>query len=272
VLRLIGGVVLESAVPVNNRFQAGVDAINAGLRDLWILGTSTSQHTLTGFLSASLYPVEQLTTRQRVALFMPVCVGANPKCYLDCEETEPICTRLLFAPEDGTKAACVIGQLNADWDYRHEACEQELADSWVSASEGEPAVRVLWRSAIALGEAGYERYARGLVMLGGHVKSRRDESPSQVEVVGGLEGVVSCRVVPNPVRGAGLLQLSLPGTGLVSVDLVDVGGRRVQSVFRGDLSGGAHEIPFESRGARGVLWAVVRWGTRAEVRKLIVLQ
>jgi flagellar hook assembly protein FlgD len=42
---------------------------------------------------------------------------------------------------------------------------------------------------------------------------------------------------PNPSRDAVQLSLALPGKGAVDVDVVDVTGRRVRTLFRGTTGG-----------------------------------
>jgi hypothetical protein len=58
--------------------------------------------------------------------------------------------------------------------------------------------------------------------------------------------------VPNPFRGATLVRFTLPEPAEVSVEVFDVGGRRVTELLRGRRSAGSHAVTWDGRGPDGV--------------------
>jgi hypothetical protein len=64
------------------------------------------------------------------------------------------------------------------------------------------------------------------------------------------------RVSPNPVRDVATLWLSVPTDALLRVDLYDVAGRRVGTLWEGHLPRGRTRVTTEVGGlSRGVYWA-----------------
>lgn len=57
-------------------------------------------------------------------------------------------------------------------------------------------------------------------------------------------------VYPNPMRGSGLVWLSLPSAAPAQLELLDLGGRRVRALPIGSLGSGLHAVPLV-RGALG---------------------
>ena len=58
------------------------------------------------------------------------------------------------------------------------------------------------------------------------------------------------RIFPHPVTTLASLRFSIPQGGPVRLGLFDVLGRRLQTVFEGDESPGAHTLPLDIRGLR----------------------
>lgn len=61
------------------------------------------------------------------------------------------------------------------------------------------------------------------------------------------------RVFPNPSRGRTTLALQLGSSGSVEASLHDVTGRRLVTIFEGDLDAGRHEIEWDGTDGRGRL-------------------
>ncbi len=55
------------------------------------------------------------------------------------------------------------------------------------------------------------------------------------------------RVFPNPSGGRSTIFFDLPEPRAVEIGLYDVLGRRIDTVFRGSLAGGAHSLPLDAR-------------------------
>jgi len=88
-------------------------------------------------------------------------------------------------------------------------------------------------------------------------------------------GVLSTRLFPprpNPGRGPRSIRFDLADPGRVDLSVMDVQGHRVDRVFEGTLSAGAHERTWDPTGrfAAGVYFLVLDAGGRQQVRKLIV--
>ena len=79
-------------------------------------------------------------------------------------------------------------------------------------------------------------------------------------------------VIDNPFIGAGAFKLKLSTTAEVTVDLFDVAGRKVKSLYQGQVSPGEREFVWEARdelGRRmpaGLYFARVRVGDAQQVR------
>ncbi|NNE43526.1 MAG: T9SS type A sorting domain-containing protein, partial [Gemmatimonadetes bacterium] len=56
---------------------------------------------------------------------------------------------------------------------------------------------------------------------------------------------------PNPFRGETRLRLSLPASGSAELDVFDVSGRRVRTVWSGPLGPGRHDLQWDGRDAGG---------------------
>ncbi len=80
------------------------------------------------------------------------------------------------------------------------------------------------------------------------------------------------RAVPNPSAGRARIQFSLPTAGRATLEVFDVGGRRVASLVDGELAAGVHSASFDGAGlAAGVyLYRLHAAGETAAGRLLII--
>ncbi len=84
-------------------------------------------------------------------------------------------------------------------------------------------------------------------------------------------------VSPNPARGAAHLGFSLPAAQHARVELFDVAGRRVATLFDGVAAAGAHRVTWEGRSADGapvadgVYMARLATGTSSVTRRVVWL-
>ena len=83
---------------------------------------------------------------------------------------------------------------------------------------------------------------------------------------------------PNPVRENSTIRLSLDRESPVSVQLIDVSGRRVRELHSGALTAGTHQFDWDVRDqtgqrvASGVYFAVVETGGERESTPLVVVR
>lgn len=77
---------------------------------------------------------------------------------------------------------------------------------------------------------------------------------------------------PNPLRGEGTLRLSVPAEAIVTVEVLDLAGRRVARPIAGArMAPGVHVIPIDVSGlAPGEYFARARAGTASATSKLVV--
>jgi hypothetical protein len=77
---------------------------------------------------------------------------------------------------------------------------------------------------------------------------------------------------PNPVREEATIQFRLPAEMVVVLEVLDVTGRRIESLAEGRRAAGLHEVRWVP-GARpsGVYFVRLRAGTSTETRKLVVV-
>jgi hypothetical protein len=69
---------------------------------------------------------------------------------------------------------------------------------------------------------------------------------------------------PTPARGASTIAIAVPRDGRVRVRVYDLHGRRVQTVFAGDVPAGLHEWIWDGTGGRGERVASGVYLVRAE--------
>lgn len=81
------------------------------------------------------------------------------------------------------------------------------------------------------------------------------------------------KVVPMPVVGKASVSFSLAATGLASVELFDLAGRRVLTVASGVMDAGDHLALFDARRLKPGVYAVrLRQSTRVAVSRIVVLR
>jgi len=85
-------------------------------------------------------------------------------------------------------------------------------------------------------------------------------------------------VSPNPFSKAALISYSAPRAASVSIDIYDVNGRLVQTVFSGQVEAGTHQATWNgtdragSRVARGIYFCRMNTGEFSATEKIVVLQ
>ena len=81
----------------------------------------------------------------------------------------------------------------------------------------------------------------------------------------------------NPFTGAGAFKLTLSRTAEVTMDLFDVAGRKVKSLYEGRFAPGQHELRWDARNEQGqrmpagLYFARVGVGDAHLVRKVVLM-
>jgi hypothetical protein len=128
--------------------------------------------------------------------------------------------------------------------------------------------RVKYDDAAALAGRSYQ-YALGMIENG------REEFYGQVWVDVPLATELALgRITPNPSKGRFTVSLALPYSGPATLEVVDVGGRRMLSREVGGLGPGGHEIDFGKDQAldTGVYWVRLTQAGRTFSRKAVVVK
>ncbi len=90
--------------------------------------------------------------------------------------------------------------------------------------------------------------------------------------------VADARVQPNPFNPSVAIELQVPRTALVQVDIHDVAGRLVRAAMLGELAAGQHRHEWDGRDNRsqrvasGIYLAKIRIGDALVTRKLVLAQ
>lgn len=83
---------------------------------------------------------------------------------------------------------------------------------------------------------------------------------------------------PNPFNPSTTISLDISRTGAVQVDIYDVAGRRVRSLFAGNLESGSHELVWNGRGqdgrmaAAGVYFARLKTESVIDTRRMLLVK
>ncbi len=91
-------------------------------------------------------------------------------------------------------------------------------------------------------------------------------------------GALALSAAPNPSRGAVELSFTLPRAGVADLGVLDLQGRAIRSLARGELSAGEHRASWDGRDALGrvcppgLYWARLREGGVERVMKVLRLE
>jgi len=100
---------------------------------------------------------------------------------------------------------------------------------------------------------------------------RDGQAPSGVDPVEVATVVEGPRAFPNPVSGASVISFAVPRTDQVSLEVYDILGRRVATLFEGARDAGQYQATWDATGLPGgVYFARLSVGRDVSVRKLAV--
>ncbi len=86
-----------------------------------------------------------------------------------------------------------------------------------------------------------------------------------------VDKVSAVEVYPNPLSNSATISFSLPEAGYLTIELYDLAGRKLQTIFDGNLAGVNQEVIFH-RGEliSGLYVLQLRWADHLEIRKLMI--
>jgi flagellar hook assembly protein FlgD len=86
---------------------------------------------------------------------------------------------------------------------------------------------------------------------------------------------LSLRVSPTPFRSSVAIELEVPGTGSVTVDVLDINGRIVKRIHDGIMERGRHALSWDGRtigggpAPAGIYFAIARGQHRITAQKIV---
>jgi hypothetical protein len=111
---------------------------------------------------------------------------------------------------------------------------------------------------------------RGYLSYGG--EGLRGDGPAEERT----DGVRVGSPVPSPTSDGQVITLSLAARDRITLEVVDVAGRRIRTIQDGDLDAGTHRLWWDGRmdnGARapsGIYWYRARWTGGAETERIVI--
>ena len=108
-------------------------------------------------------------------------------------------------------------------------------------------------------------FVAGLLVLG---------APAHAGVVSVDAGQFSLNVLEaHPRQGTAVLQMVVPGRAQVALAMFNISGRKVRTLFDGELDPGEHDIAVSSDGLPGgVYFARMASGDFAQTRRVVFLK
>src|SRR6185312_12459842 len=91
-------------------------------------------------------------------------------------------------------------------------------------------------------------------------------TPTAVAIDASIPAVARVGAAPNPVLGSGSIQFALPAAGRATLVLYDSAGRRVRTLFKGNLLAGPHAVPWDGRNDGGTPLAAAVYFARLTSR------
>ena len=99
-----------------------------------------------------------------------------------------------------------------------------------------------------------------------------NSTPVGVEPAPGSFGFALGRSFPDPASQVSRIRFTIPERRRVSLEVFDIGGRRVATLVSGVREGGEHQAEFATRNrAAGVYVYRLRMGDREQSRRFVVL-
>lgn len=276
----VAGVLLESEHPGGTRRAAGQNMINSGLGELWFAGHQTDHYTWTDFLTADpgadSYPMNELSTHQRVMVYGPSCKTVHPSTGGALWEF--VRAGWTFDAAFRTSWAGVVGHMNADYGPGHDAFIRYLLDELANIPPGvRKPMAVVVRDVILDLEPQFGDYAWGCTFMGGYaltpdhdfVPIGISEAQLQVEKVSGIlrtSGTVQEQYAP--------LRFALAEPSRIKLRVYNAQGRAITTVLDRDLSPGDYTYHWNAgEHARGVYFVTLEVnGKVTDKEKLVNLR
>ncbi|MCK4304002.1 MAG: hypothetical protein KAY24_07170 [Candidatus Eisenbacteria sp.] len=230
-----------------NRRSAGISAINAGIRDLWVIGFGTCNSNWTHFLCDWAGIEDSLTTNQIITVLAPSCETVNQ--VWPTYNGPELVKRLMFNDLTHTRAVAVIGQLNAGYGEAHAHFQDVLLNEFINAPVGTPYATVCYNATQTIREQ-YPIYGQGVACFGG-----------QIGTIGAMIAEEPERNDPDPrpmmqlrcASDIGVTRISfwLAERGEVHLNIYDLEGRDIAAVKNGTLKAGRYKYSWFQRDKEG---------------------
>jgi hypothetical protein len=209
------------------RRDAGIEAFLGLFSELWIMGYQTAAHWYTDFLTEN--------WREWLPCMPPFFIHA-PSCNT-CGKGISYHTALHEYLLNYNGLAGVIGQLNADWGFRHEFMRDRWRDIYFNAEPGTSFDQLLWDFLEVVRER-HPRYARGVALHGAYLVV----PPLDLARVQEEQGH-DFQITRRTTRTGMVLDFTLPEDALVSITIYDVQGRLIRSCAdRAEYPSGSHSL------------------------------
>jgi hypothetical protein len=140
----------------------------------------------------------------------------------------------------------LVGQLNGDWDFRHDLALQIWLDKLREAEPGDWYAYLLWDALEEIEEL-LPRYADGVGMIGAHLVVPPLD-PAGVEVANDIRFKVTRRSTSD----GEIIDFALPEDARVNMAVFDLGGRRVAKCVNNEIYPvGRHSVLWDRKNAEG---------------------
>jgi len=236
----VADVLIESEHPVSTRRAAGQTLINGGIGELWVSGHTTAAWAWSGFLHGQPYPMNELSTRQRVMVYGPSC--ATVRTSWGDNQFQFARAGLSFDAYFHTSWAGIAGHFNPDYGPGHDAYIQLLLDELANIPPGvRKPMAVVVRDVIMDLLPQFPDYAWGCTFTGAYALSAdHDFVPigvpeEQIPVAG---RVPSLRTPGTVQDGRAALRIHLEKAARATVVIYNAQGRKVDTVMDRELRAG----------------------------------
>ncbi|MEZ4650118.1 MAG: FlgD immunoglobulin-like domain containing protein [Candidatus Eisenbacteria bacterium] len=229
---------------------AARDVINQGVESIWFQGYATGVDHWTDFLRGTTC-AESLDTKQRVMAFGPTCEVLGVRWnHVD----DPFYRRVQQNDPERTVVIGILGQMNGDWDFRHEMAREVLVNELESRETWETMAHVAWRVNYVLATqfgGMYRNYGRGLSLFANGLVWPPAGVLSTADAPTHSAGSRSMALWATRTRLGIDIRFTLEGPGDVLLEVFAVNGRKVGEIVRGQLQEGTHRWTWYGRDTNG---------------------
>ncbi|MBM4027998.1 MAG: hypothetical protein FJ280_21765 [Planctomycetes bacterium] len=232
------------------REEAFTTAVNAGIDVVCGYGSVTSPNTWPGrFLCSNGYDWQsRLTRQQSLVAILPSCQTAG---WDRLAETWHLRAGL-FAPVSGTRIAFATGHSEGGYDQHEHLWTEVLGATLGDAETGTEWPRIIWNAKLRA-KTQYpflKDFLRSVAAMGTMVRYRGSVATSVEDAEPDASEPLQLRAAGN-AGTAPRIGFRLRAAQRVALNIYDVAGRRVSTLWDGDLQAGDHQFTWLGRTAAG---------------------